>query len=136
MPLLTWTEAFSVKVPSIDDQHKKLIELVNELAAGMEAKKSREAMASVLTKLLDYTNYHFRYEEDLFDKTVYPLRGEHKQEHTKIKDKVLEIQKRFEASQSGVLSIETSHFLKDWLVQHIQGSDMKYTDHLLKNGVK
>lgn len=135
MPLMTWADEYSVGIPSIDEQHKKLMAILNDLHDGMQAQKSREVLASVFAKLLSYTVEHFAYEENFFDKTNYPLSGEHKSEHASLKEKAIELQKRFEASQSGILSIETMGFLRDWLIKHIQGSDKKYSAHLISAGV-
>ncbi len=135
MALMTWDESLSVGIASIDDQHKKLMSMINDLHDGMMAKKSREVLGPILESLILYTAEHFEYEETLFATTGYPDGQEHKQEHAKLKQKAIDIHERFKASSSGAISLEVLNFLKDWLSGHIKGSDKQYTAHLLARGV-
>ena len=68
MPLIAWDQGFSVGVGSIDEQHKKLIGLLNDLHDAMRFGKGRDVLGKVLAELIDYTAYHFRTEEGLFAK--------------------------------------------------------------------
>ena len=61
--LLEWTEELSVGVPSIDEQHKVLIRLLNELFDATQAERGQTLLGKVLNELADYTVYHFQYEE-------------------------------------------------------------------------
>lgn len=135
MTLMTWTPELSVGIDSIDTQHKKLIDMLNALYDGMQAKKSRETLGPVLKDLIDYTVTHFKYEEDLFQKTGYADMAAHKQEHEKLKMQVVDIHKRFQESVSGAISLEVMNFLRSWLTNHIKGTDKRYTDHLKANGI-
>jgi hemerythrin len=65
MALMTWGPKLSVGVPQIDDQHKKLIELVNRLNEAMIAGHGRDLIGSTLSELVKYTQYHFACEERL-----------------------------------------------------------------------
>lgn len=135
MSLMSWSNSYSVGIASIDDQHKKLIDMINELHDGMLAKKSREALGAVLERLILYTGDHFDYEEELFARTGYADSALHKAEHAKLKHKVIDIHERYKASTMGTLSLETLNFLRDWLTNHINGTDKKYTKHMLANNV-
>ncbi len=136
MPLVVWSEKLSVGVPSIDNQHKKLVTLLNQLHDGMMNGKGKEVVGPVLRGLIDYTASHFKYEEQLFDKTTYPEAARHKKEHDDLVKRVLEIQQKYEQSGPGILTIQVMNFLKDWLTNHILGSDMRYSDHLIAKGVR
>ena len=136
MPLVVWSEKLSVGVRSIDDQHKKLVTLLNQLHDGMMAGKGKEVIGGVLKGLIDYTANHFRYEEELFARIGYPDGAAHKHDHDELVRKVVEIQKKYEQSGPGALTIPVMNFLKDWLTAHILGSDMKYRAHLVAKGVK
>lgn len=136
MPLITWEESYSVKVPSIDEQHKKLIDMINELYEGVEQNSPHDALGSVLAQLINYTEMHFKYEEDLFQQLNYSLSEEHIAEHDSLKQQVYEIRDEFESTQSAVLSVKTTQFLKDWLLNHIMGTDMQYSDHFIQNDIK
>ena len=71
MPLMTWTDSMSVGVKVLDDDHKKLVDMVNELHDGILEGHRHEALAHVLDQLVHYTKVHFAREEQLFDKTKY-----------------------------------------------------------------
>ncbi|MDR3425559.1 MAG: bacteriohemerythrin [Alphaproteobacteria bacterium] len=135
MPLMTWKDDMSVGISSIDEQHKKLVNMINELSDGMKIGKGREVLGTILDELIDYTAKHFKYEEELFDKTHYLDAFNHKKEHADLVKRVLDIQAKYKAGAL-TLSLEVMDFLKDWLVKHIMGSDKKYSSHLCAQGVK
>jgi hemerythrin len=136
MPLMVWNDKFSVGVHSIDQEHKKLIELLNELHDGLAANHAKDKLGHVLDGLITYTATHFRTEEKYFAQTGYPDTAAHKKEHEALTNQVLEVQKRFKSGETGTLSMEVMNFLKRWLITHIQGSDKKYAPHLIAKGVK
>lgn len=135
MALMTWTPELSVGIASIDEQHKKLIAMLNDLHEGMSSGQGRAALGPVLEKLVSYTVEHFQYEESLFAKTGYGDTAAHKVEHEKLKAQAIDIQKRYESSTTGALSLEVLNFLRSWLTNHIKGTDKKYSQHLAANGV-
>jgi len=134
MPLLNWNESYSVKIAQIDLQHKKLVEIINELHESMKAGKSKEVLGKILDELINYTANHFKTEEDLFDKYGYPDKITHKRQHGDLVDQVLKFKANFESGKS-VLSIDLMNFLKEWLIQHMTGSDKKYSSYLNGKGV-
>lgn len=135
MALVVWNEKLSVGVKSIDDQHKKLITLVNQLHDGMMNGRGKETVGPVLKGLIDYTRTHFKYEEDLFARTGYGEAAAHKKEHDELVRRVIEIQKIYDEKGPSVLTIQVMNFLKEWLTAHILGSDMKYGPHLKAKGL-
>lgn len=136
MPLMTWTDEMSVKVKVLDDDHKTLINMLNELNDGIEADRARPSLEGVIESLSKYTRIHFAREEKLFDQTGYPGGAAHKAEHTLLARRVMNLQARFESGQSRELGMETMAFLKAWLTDHIMGSDQKYGSHLNAKGIK
>ncbi|MCA9557536.1 MAG: hemerythrin domain-containing protein, partial [Myxococcales bacterium] len=66
MALFEWSDDYSVKVPSIDAQHKQLVGLLNELHDGMFSGAGMAHLESVLGGLIEYTAHHFAHEEELF----------------------------------------------------------------------
>jgi len=135
MPLMTWTEEMSVSVKILDDDHKTMIDMLNELNDGIEANHQRASLESVIGKLSTYTKFHFAREERLFAQTGYPGEAAHKAEHVQLARRVMNLQARFESGQSRELGLETMAFLKKWLTDHIMGSDQKYGSHLNAKGL-
>ena len=136
MPLMIWNERMSVGVAAIDDQHKTLVSLLNELGDSMQAGKSKEALGAILDSLISYTETHFKYEEDLFSNTTYPDTVIHKKEHEDLVQRALDIQAKYKAGSGSALSVEVLTFLKNWLTTHIMGTDKKYTVYMHAAGIK
>ena len=79
MALITWDDKkYSVSVPSIDIQHKKLVDLINKLHNGMMTGTAKSLIKEIITELVDYTKTHFKYEEELLIKCGYDEFEQHK----------------------------------------------------------
>ncbi|MGV1100250.1 bacteriohemerythrin [Thiovibrio sp. JS02] len=134
MALITWKNDYSVNVKEIDEQHKQLINMINELHDAMLAKKGKDALMSVLTKLANYCVSHFALEEKLMSSHGYPEFAAHKDVHNKMTDKVKSLMADVQAGKT-TISIEVMNFLKNWLDKHIMGTDKKYGPFLNSKGV-
>lgn len=134
MSFFTWKDEYSVRIREIDDQHKKLVAMINELHQALATGKGRDVLGNILQQLIDYTRYHFSSEERLMEKYDYPGYVEHKEIHARLTDKVLELQKEFESSDVK-RSIEVARFLQDWLNKHILQTDKAFGPFLTKKGV-
>lgn len=104
--------------------------MVNELYDAMKAGHGKEALGKVLDGLISYTKTHFGREEQLMAQYAYPDTAAHKREHVALTTKVLEIQTKFKAGNTAILSMEVMNFLREWLVKHIQASDAKLGAYL------
>ena len=131
---MAWSPDFSVKVKQFDDQHMKLVNMVNELHDAMKAGKGTEALGKILNGLISYTATHFADEERMMTTHTYPGMPTHKAEHEKLVKQVLDLQQKFKAGQP-ILTLEVMKFLKDWLVKHIQGEDKKYGVYFNSKGI-
>lgn len=125
MALITWSDSLSVKVKQFDDQHKKLVDMVNQLFDAMKTGKGNQVMADILKQLIAYTQTHFAAEERLMKQYGYPDFEAHKKEHNALVVQVLDLQKQFQEGKA-VLTQNVMTFLRDWLSKHIQGDDKKY----------
>ncbi|MGB9133103.1 MAG: bacteriohemerythrin [Methanosarcina sp.] len=135
MPIITWTDTFSVKVAEIDTQHKKLVEMINKLYEAMKVGKSKDVMGEILNNLISYTATHFKTEEKYFDLYSYPEKETHKTEHKEFVETVTKFKNDFD-SGNATISIELMNFLRDWLTKHINGTDKKYTKCFNDHGLK
>ena len=135
MAMLTWSDKYSVNVKEIDDQHKKLIRLLNELHTAMSAGKGKDVLSGVLNHLIDYTVYHFSAEENYMVQYGYPGYTQHRAEHTEFVKNVKDFDEKFEAGQSSV-SIDVIKFLNGWVTSHISGTDKQYTQFFNQKGLK
>jgi hemerythrin-like metal-binding protein len=133
---MTWTQEMSVGVKVLDEDHKILIGMLNELNEGIESGRARVVLESVIDGLFRYTRTHFAREEKLLAQTGFPGTAAHKAEHELLARRTVGLQARFEGGQSLELSLEAMVFLKKWLTDHTQGSDQKYKAHLNAKGIK
>jgi hemerythrin len=116
---------------TVDDQHKKLVDLINALHEAMKTGKTREILGGVLTELAEYTDYHFKAEEKLFSGRGYPKEAEHKTIHKDLMEQVTGIRTQYDAGKAGI-SVQLLDFLKDWLVTHIKVMDKEAADYMQK----
>jgi hemerythrin len=126
MPLLNWDAKFSVEIDQFDNQHKRLIDLVNLLHEAMMVGKGDDVLHRVLHQLITYTKTHFAAEEQFMQSHKFDGYLAHKAEHAKLTQKVIDFQQEFRAGKIA-LSISLMNFLKTWLTEHIMGTDKKYS---------
>jgi hemerythrin len=136
MPLMQWNDKLSVGIEVFDNDHKKLVGMVNDLFDAMNSGKGKEALSRVLDGLITYTKTHFAREEEYMTKAGYPKLAAHQKEHADLARQVLDVQKKWHEGQNAVLSMEVLNFLKNWLIKHIQGSDKEYGPFLHGKGIK
>ncbi len=126
MPFAEWTKEFSVGVEEIDDDHKRLLALVNDLHDAVEAGAAWNVLDNVLDGLTLYVTYHFAHEETLFTRTDYPGYERHRRQHQALTITVHEIQQDFQDHALETLPHQVLEFLKNWLYEHILGSDRAF----------
>jgi len=135
MSIFVWDAKYSLKIDEIDRQHQKLLALFNELYDAMQLGHGNEVIGEVLAGVVDYTAYHFAYEEKLFLQYGYPDEAAHRAEHAKLTDQATVLVRKHQAGQSHV-AVATLKFLCDWLNSHILGSDKKFAPFLIEKGVR
>jgi len=131
---MKWTDNLSVQVQEIDNQHQKLISLINDLHDAMLARRGKEVLGGILDQLAAYTVYHFNTEEKYMQDFSYPGYLLHKKEHDSFVGKVDALMEDYKAGKVGI-SMELMAFLRDWVQNHIQGTDKKYSETFNKNGL-
>jgi len=134
MSLISWSNALSVNIKQIDEQHKKMIDIINDLHDAMSQGKGSAALAKIFDEMVDYTHTHFTAEEQLMAKYGYPGFVMQKSEHDALTKKVLDWQRQYKEGKI-VLSMDVMGFLRDWWTGHIMGSDQKYAPFLKGKGL-
>ncbi|MDR2745113.1 MAG: bacteriohemerythrin [Desulfovibrio sp.] len=124
-----WTSKLELHVPAIDNQHRKLCEYINDLYAAMKNNRTSSELQNVVKKLRNYTASHFGDEERLFNASQYPGIREHKEIHKKFVARLDDFEKQLKDGTATV-SMELLTFLKDWLIEHIAGTDRGYVPYL------
>jgi len=129
--LIHWDESYSVGLPEIDRQHKILVDLVNELKMVCELKLDKIFVQRVLQGLIDYTSFHFAFEEELLERRGYKNFVAHKEMHKKLVQQVLEFQQLFE-TEGFVIIDDLMVFLTKWLNKHIKVFDKEFGEFFVE----
>ena len=131
--IFPWNKNFEVGVPLIDEQHQRLVELLNVLAGHLVHQSDMPTLASVFNELVEYTVYHFQAEETIWH-TVFPedaWETNHKGEHSRFLTKVNTIMGEQDISPSDQVIEDILRFLTQWLAFHILDTDMRMAKVLL-----
>jgi hemerythrin-like metal-binding domain len=136
MSFMEWNTGYSVGVAIFDDEHKKLIAIINQLHDAVAEGVDRLALQRISDSLVEYVLMHFRHEEMYFGDWAYPEAAEHISIHAKLRQQVFEYRKQIMEKDSGELAQELAVFLRDWLAQHILVEDRKYGDFLTRKGLR
>lgn len=133
--LAVWDDlTFSVGVNSIDRQHQRLFDILNQLYACLMQNKGYETERTVIEELMDYTVTHLSDEESQMQQAQYPDYAQHKAIHDRIIGQATDLKRRYDQGEKG-MAMELMMFLKDWLVEHIQKVDRKYMPYMKKSGI-
>lgn len=127
---LEWSPRLMIGEPSIDAQHKRLVQLFNELHEALHGESSRDKIAQVLDALLEYTQFHFAHEASLMKQFRYPEETRHLTMHDDLVKTALEYKRRFETGEA--IGVDLVNFVRDWLTNHILKTDRLLADFINK----
>jgi hemerythrin-like metal-binding protein len=134
MEAVVWISEFEVGVASVDEQHKRLVDMLNALGQAIGSGQGKQAIMGIVEDMKQYAVYHFKTEEDAMEASDYPKRSQHKQEHDTFIEQVLDATDALESggkiTPQGVWA-----FLHKWLIEHILDSDKAMGTHLNAHGV-
>lgn len=131
MSLFAWNEKYSVGYAEIDEQHKQLFKMADDLHAAMVEGRGKESLSGLFSRLVTYTRHHFSTEERIMRENAYPGYVQHHMEHEKLTRQVLDLQRNV-ATGRATVTTEVMQFLADWLRNHIQISDQKVSVFIKK----
>lgn len=126
-PFLHWTSDLDTGIEQVDEQHKILVQYINEMHDAHVA-GNREAVGKALDHLIEYTVQHFSDEEDLLKMAEYPLTDAHHRVHENFVSKVQTYKGRFDNGDD--VSQELLDILETWLFMHIRRNDHGYVRHV------
>ncbi len=127
--LIRWTDKMNLGLELIDGQHKTLCSYINALHRAMQEKETGGVLQELMGNLKDYTVTHFNTEEQYFGHSGYPDAERHKKVHQNFVAKIEDYERKIKRGEA-MVSMELLGFLKDWLVNHIQGTDPQYVPYV------
>lgn len=118
-----WNDRLDTGILEIDHQHRAIADYINAL---YEAKQTGELneIEGVLSGLVDYTQNHFSFEEQLMEEAGYSFLRPHQRVHQLFINRIAEYRERF--SQGDDIAEELLKLLKSWLSNHIEQEDRGY----------
>ncbi|MCL2410564.1 MAG: bacteriohemerythrin [Treponema sp.] len=129
--LIVWDKKFQCGIKVIDEQHKQLVELINEMfnhATGNHIQEN-DYFNRAIREMVKYVKIHFAAEEKILLATKFPGYNEHKKEHESFILAILNIVNEHKAGKRIVFS-NYCRFLKDWVLSHIAMIDKQYFEYL------
>jgi hemerythrin len=132
---IQWKDEYSVGITHIDQDHKKLIILLNQFTVAYDHAMSEKFEKEALDELVNYTKYHFEREEKMMSDNDYPDFIAHQAKHQEMIDQVNTFVDLYNEKGHDALK-DISEFLTVWLISHINGTDKEYSQYLNERGIK
>ncbi|MGE5499695.1 MAG: bacteriohemerythrin [Syntrophothermus sp.] len=133
MSFIEWSDEYATGIASVDNQHQKLIGIVNTLHDAIKNGQTDTVISEIIKELAAYTHFHFTLEESLMLSYNYEFFDAHKKEHEEFKKKVKDFQQKVQFGHTAI-SIEIINFLMDWLLHHILEVDKMFAPFLKSQG--
>jgi len=134
MSFLDWNDAAITNHPTMDKEHKKMVDDTNKLYSFVTSNKKEKANKLFL-KIVDDLKIHFETEERLMKESKIPLYISHKLEHDRFFNKISALQKSIDSGKE-ILGIEHLKIVKIWFYNHIDFKDRKLAEYLIENNIK
>jgi len=124
MTLLKWKSAYSLGIPSVDLEHREMIEMINRVYAELGDKAEPDEIESVLEDIYAGIASHFALEERHMKNANYPEYRQHKDEHEELLDQIRDMMDDFD--QNPDTSREAlQNGLSDWFGKHFATFDAR-----------
>ncbi len=131
--LFDWNDEFNIGLQQVDEQHKELVRLLNELHVALREQQASTTCRDILDALADHTRIHFETEEALMRVSGFPELGAHKQNHDDLLGQVRALQEKLAAGQAEI-TFELLYFLKQWLIHHVNEADKRFGNYFVQSG--
>ncbi|MCM0756235.1 bacteriohemerythrin [Desulfovibrio aminophilus] len=130
MPLLEWNPRLTLGHPEIDEQHRLLVETMNELHSRIQENRERQGLMDAVQGLAAYADYHFSDEERLMLQHGFPELEDHRLAHLEFRERVETCSATIHHADSHAEAVAVLAFLTRWLTRHIQRDDRAFIEFL------
>lgn len=136
MAMMQWDDSLSVGVDLIDEQHKSLIQRLNDMSEAVAQRQGEFETTRTLRFLIEYADFHFSCEEGHMEATGFPGLGQQQREHARFRTTLANLKQDYEEEGSTKgLAKALDTFLGTWLARHIQGIDRQFAGFLAEKGL-
>lgn len=132
--LFLWTDDLSVRTQDVDEQHKALIELINQLYVAIRENRDKGTLREIFDQLTESAHAHFLFEESLMRLTQYAGYAAHKAQHEAVLEQLQTLQGKLD-KESATISVELLDAHKHWWSNHISSSDQHFSTHYEASGL-
>ena len=129
MAFLTWRDQYRVGLERIDREHRYLFDLINRFHDGHRGGAEPRELQRMLNDLVQYSEEHFRHEEETMLENEYPWLSAHCGMHEELYLAIFRLSEELAADSSSI-TMDTHSFLRNWLVSHILTHDLQFADYL------
>ena len=127
-----WKQQYEIGIPSIDEQHKKLLSLINTIGEKRDTAPQQKEIFALLNQLVQYAEKHFDTEERFMKAVRYPKFLAHQRLHESFLTNIITFAEQLEKRQPKVFE-QILQFLKEWYINHIGGADKEYKEYFLSH---
>jgi hemerythrin len=129
--VISWDEKYAIGIALIDNQHKELFSLTNELFNACRGGDTalRDKFKETMGRMVEYVRFHFGAEQELLQRVNYPEYQEHKKQHDALIRDILEAVKGYNEGRKFVPN-QFVRTLRDWILSHIALSDRQYASYI------
>lgn len=131
---LSWKEEYAVNIAVIDEQHKKFLDIINDLHKVMQDKNGAEKLPKIFFQIAYLIDHYFIKEEIYFKDLKYPNFEQHKIAHNLFIDRIIQFQKEMETNKSGLCE-DIYNYLLQWFNEHILKYDKEAVEYLKRSGL-
>ena len=135
MGKISWKPEYDLKIEKIDNQHRKIIDLILELLGAAEKNTGASTIHQVLGEMKKYVSEHLEFEEMILRLVQYPDYLSHQNLHDQFRKKVLEFEYSLQTGNL-VMASQLAGFLGDWFTNHINVEDRKYAAFMAQKGIQ
>ena len=124
MSLLEWKPEYSVGIASMDDEHREMIALINDVYAKLGTSPDADTIEDCLEEIFNTISLHFALEERIMREQGYDEYKDHKEDHEDLLDEIRDLMEAFVNSPTqGARMLEER--LSDWFAQHFASFDAR-----------
>ena len=133
--MIKWSDKYSVGISIIDEEHKKLFELINKANLVAKFGNNSNDVLAILDQMTEYVLNHFETEEHYMKEFHFSGFQLHRSEHIDFTNTTMDYKNRAVGGDYQITN-EILEYLMQWLSNHIQVTDTKYIGCFKENGLK